>query len=119
LQDTVWSLPADFKGTNTSADIHTDIRGKYLYLSNRGQQALAIYAIAPTGKINLIGHQPTGGKTPRNFLVDPRGEFIFVANQDSDSITLFRINPKTGRLVAVGKPVKVPSPVCLKLLTLP
>lgn len=119
LEDTLASLPKTFTAPNTSADIHTDGKGKYLYLSNRGFDALSLFSIAPTGKLTLIGHQPTGGKTPRNFLMDPKGEFIFVANQDSDSIVLFRINAKTGKLVQVGKPVKIPSPVCLKLLTLP
>lgn len=119
LEDTLNSLPANFSGPNTSADIHTDIKGKYVYMSNRGLNALSIFSIAPTGKLALLGHQPTSGKTPRNILIDPKGEFIFVANQDTDSIVLFRINPKTGKLVQIGKPVKVPSPVCLKLLTLP
>jgi 6-phosphogluconolactonase len=117
LQDTVKSLPETFKVANTSADIHTDIKGKYLYVSNRGLDALSIFSISTNGKINLIGQQETG-KTPRNFLMDPKGEYVFVANQDTDTITMFRINNKTGKLVPTGKPVKVPSPVCLKLLTL-
>jgi 6-phosphogluconolactonase len=117
IEDTVRSLPPNFNGSNTSADIHTDVKGQYLYMSNRGLNALSIFSIAPTGKITLIGHQATG-KTPRNFLVDPKGEFVFVASQDDDTITIYRINSKTGKLVAVGKPVKVPSPVCLKMLAL-
>ncbi|HKZ38735.1 MAG TPA: lactonase family protein [Chryseolinea sp.] len=118
LQDTVKSLPPNFTDKNSSADIHTDVSGKYLYMSNRGSNTLSIYVIGKDGKITLVGHQNTGGKTPRNFLVDPKGEYIFVANQDTDTINLFRINQKTGRLTAVGKPVHVPSPVCLKLVTL-
>ncbi len=118
LQDTVRSLPPNFEGQNTSADIHTDIRGKFLYMSNRGQNAISIFSIAPTGKITYIGKQDTQGKTPRNFMIDPKGEFMFVANQDSDTIVIFSINSKTGKLTPVGKPIKVPSPVCLKMLTL-
>ncbi len=118
LQDTVRSLPANFTEKNSSADIHTDVSGKYLYLSNRGANTISIYSISKDGKITLTGHQDTGGKTPRNFLVDPKGEYLFVANQDTDTINLFLINQKTGKLTAVGKPINVPSPVCLKLLTL-
>ncbi len=118
LEDNVKALPESFKGTNTSADIHTAVSGKFLYMSNRGMNSLSIFSISPAGKLSLIGQQPTLGKTPRNFLVDPKGEFVFVANQDTDSIVLFRINPKTGKMVQVGKPVKVPSPVCIKMLTL-
>lgn len=117
IEDTVRSLPPNFQGSNTSADIHTDVKGQYLYMSNRGLNALSIFSIAPTGKLTYIGQQETG-KTPRNFLVDPKGEFVFVASQDDDTITMYRINSKTGKLAAVGKPVKVPSPVCLKMLAL-
>lgn len=118
LQDSVKSLPENFAEQNTAADIHTSVGGKYLYMSNRGANVLSIFTIGDDGKITLIGHQSTGGKVPRNFLVDPKGEFIFAANQDTDTINIFRINPKTGKLTEVGKPVKVPSPVCLKILTL-
>jgi 6-phosphogluconolactonase len=118
LQDSVPSLPDNYTGKNSSADIHTDVTGKYLYMSNRGADVISIYTIADDGKIKLVGNQSTGGKTPRNFLVDPKGEFLFVANQDTDNITIFRINPKTGQLTSVGQPLSVPSPVCLKLLTL-
>ena len=106
----------DYEG-RTSADIHTDVKGQYLFMSNRGLNTLSIFSIAPTGKLTLIGQQETG-KTPRNFLVDPKGEFLFVASQDDDMITMYRINNKTGILVKVGKPVKVPSPVCLKMISL-
>ncbi|HEY5746057.1 MAG TPA: lactonase family protein [Chryseolinea sp.] len=119
VEDTVRSLPVTFKEQNTSADIHIDPKGKFLYMSNRGLNALSIFSISPTtGKLTFIGTQDVGGKTPRNFMMDPKGEFIFVANMDSDNIITYRINPKTGKLAVVGKPLKVPSPVCLKMLTL-
>lgn len=118
LQDSVPSLPSDYTGTNSAADIHTAVAGKYLYMSNRGADVISIYTIGDDGRIKLAGHQSTGGKTPRNFLVDPQGEYLFVANQDSDTINMFRINPKNGKLTAVGKPVSVPSPVCLKMMVL-
>jgi 6-phosphogluconolactonase len=118
LQDSVISLPENYTEKNTSADIHTDPTGRFLYVSNRGANVISIFSIAEDGKITLVGHQDTGGKVPRNFLVDPKGEYLFVANQDSDTINIFRINQKTGKLTPLGKPVSVPSPVCLKWLTL-
>jgi 6-phosphogluconolactonase len=118
LQDSVQSLPDNFSDKNSSADIHTDVAGKYLYMSNRGADVISIYSIGDDGKITLTGHQNSGGKTPRNFLIDGKGEYLFVANQDTDTINMFRIHPKTGKLSPVGKPVAVPSPVCLKLITL-
>jgi 6-phosphogluconolactonase len=117
IEDNVKTLPADFTGNNTSADIHTDPKGKFLYQSNRGYNALAILSIARDGKVTLIGQQPTEGKTPRNFLVDPKGEYVFAANQDTDNIVVYKLDSKTGKLTPTGTQVKVPAPVCLKLFS--
>lgn len=118
LEDNVKTLPADFSGQNTSADIHIDPKGRFLYQSNRGHNSLAIFAIQADGKLKWVGEQATDGKNPRNFMIDPKGEFLLVANQDSDNIVVFRIDPKTGLLKKVGEPISVPAPVCLKLLSL-
>jgi 6-phosphogluconolactonase len=110
-------LPADFKGQNTSADVHITPDGKFLYASNRGHKSLAIFKIDPaTGKLTLVGHEPTQGKTPRNFAIDPSGSFLLVANQDSNSVVTFRIDPESGKLTDTGKPVEVVQPVCVKFL---
>ena len=113
MDDNVKTLPNDFSGQNTSADIHTDPSGKFLYQSNRGANTLAIFAIGSNGKLTKVGDQPTEGKTPRNFLIDPKGEFVFVAHQDSDNITIFKRDQKTGKLTYTGQSVKVPAPVCV------
>lgn len=118
IEDNIKTLPADFTGSNSSADIHVDPKGRFLYQSNRGHNSLAIFAIQKDGKLKLTGNQPTGGKTPRNFMIDPKGEFLLAANQDTDNIVVFRIDQKTGQLTQVGEPVSVPAPVCLKLLNL-
>src|SRR3712207_7532134 len=48
-----------------------------------------------TGRLTLVGHTPTGGKTPRNFAIDPTGAFLLAANQNSDSVVTFRIDPRS------------------------
>lgn len=119
IEDTVKSLPADFNGAdNTSADIHTSPSGKFLYQSNRGYNALAIFSVANTGKLTLVGQQPTQGKTPRNFMVDSRGNYVLAANQDTDNVVLFTLDAKTGKLTPKGTELKIPAPVCLKMLEL-
>lgn len=118
IEDQIISLPSDFKGQNTSADIHTDPTGKYLFLSNRGNESLALYNIEKSGKLTLTGIEKTGGKTPRNFLVDDKGEFVLVAHQDTDNIVVFRWNAEQGKLTKTGVQITVPSPVCLRMLEL-
>ncbi|MFD2938039.1 lactonase family protein [Spirosoma flavum] len=113
IEDNVKTLSDGFTGQNTSADIHIDPSGKFLYQSNRGANTLAIFAIGSDGKLTKVGDQPTEGKTPRNFLIDPKGDFIFVAHQDSDNITIFKRDQKTGKLTFTGQSVKVPAAVCV------
>lgn len=118
IEDQVAALPSDFKGTNTSADIHADGSGKYLMMSNRGHESISLYAIERNGKIKLQQTVHAEGVKPRNFLVDRKNEFVLVANQDSDNIVFFKWLAGEGKLIATGLQVNVPSPVCLKMLTL-
>ncbi len=114
---TVPALPKDFKGTSHCADIHVAPSGKFLYGSNRGHDSIVIYAIdEATGKLAYVGHEPTQGKTPRNFTIDPTGSLLLAANQDTDTVVPFRIDKRTGKLAATGKVTKVSMPVCLKMM---
>ena len=102
------------KGVST-AEILVHVSGQYLYASNRGHNSIAIFKIDnETGELSLIGHQPTGGKTPRNFNIDPTGNWLIVANQDSDNLVVFKIDRDTGKLTQTGEPVQCFAPVCLK-----
>lgn len=115
---TVPTLPRDFTGANTGADIHVSPDGRFLYCSNRGHDCIAAFKIDPrNGELTSIAHESTGGRTPRNFVIDPTGRFLLVANQNSNNIVTFRLDSKTGRLGATGHVVEVPSPVCLKFTT--
>jgi 6-phosphogluconolactonase len=114
---TVTTLPDGFTGENTTAEVQVHPSGKFLYGSNRGHDSIAIFAIdQATGSLKPIGHQPTGGKTPRNFGIDPDGKFLLAANQDSNTITVLGIDPRTGKLQGTGHSIDIPRPVCVKFL---
>jgi 6-phosphogluconolactonase len=114
---TVTTLPANYSGANTCADIHISPSGKFLYGSNRGHDSIASYSIDKnTGKLTFIEHVSTGGKTPRNFAIDPTGTYLLAANQNSGTITLFKIDKDSGKLKSSGQSIQVPAPVCLKLI---
>lgn len=113
------TLPEDFSSPNTVADIHLSPDGRFLYVSNRGHDSLAIFSVDPaTGRLQLVGHQSTLGKTPRNFLMDPLGTFLLIANQDTDEIILFDRDTSSGLLEATDTRISMPSPVSLKWLKL-
>jgi 6-phosphogluconolactonase len=110
------TLPAGFSGDTTTAEVQVHPSGRFLYGSNRGHDSIAMFAIDPdTGRLTALGHQPTGGKTPRNFGIDPTGAYLLAANQDSDNLVLFRIE-ETGRLTSTGQAIQVPKPVCVKMI---
>jgi 6-phosphogluconolactonase len=111
---TISTLPEDFSGNNTTAEIAVHPSGKFLYGSNRGHDSIAIFAVdAATGRLTLIGHEPVGGHTPRHFTLDPTGSFLLAANQDSDNITVHRLDPATGRLTSANQEAKIPGPMCV------
>jgi 6-phosphogluconolactonase len=112
---TLSTLPADYIGENTCADVHVSPNGRFLYGSNRGHDSIAVFAIDErSGQLKPVEHVSTGGKTPRNFIIDPTGTFLLVANQKSDSVVTLRINGRTGKLEPTGQVVEIPTPVCLK-----
>jgi 6-phosphogluconolactonase len=113
------ALPAAFEGENWCADLHLSPDERFLYGSNRGHDSLVIYAVEPqSGRLALVGHVPTEGRTPRNFAISPSGRFVLVANQDGDSIVTFRRDASTGLLHRIES-IAVGTPMCIKMVPLP
>lgn len=114
------SMPVGDTSDAGSADIHVSPDGNFLYASNRSNaNTIAIFKInQKKGKLALIGHQSTLGRTPRNFNFDPSGNFLLVANQNSDDIVIFRIDKETGLLTDTQQRIEVGKPVCLKWITI-
>jgi 6-phosphogluconolactonase len=111
---TISTLPSDFHGENNSAEIQADRSGRFLYASNRGNDTITLFGIDPQkGTLAKVQVMPTGGKTPRNFVIDPTGRYLIVANQDSDKITIFDIDRQTGKLTPTRQVLDVPSPVAI------
>jgi len=117
---TVSTLPPQYSGRSSCAEIGVTPTGRFLYASNRGHDSLAIYAIDPAkGTLTAAGHQDTGGKVPRHFGLEPSGRHVVIGNQNSDTMVVCRIDPASGRLTPSGAPVDVPSPVCVVFLPPP
>lgn len=117
---TVSSLPRDFKGENTAAEIELDSSGKFLYASNRGDDSLALFSVdRQTHKLSHYVRVSSGGKTPRHFALDPSGRYLLAANQDSNNLVLFHVDHNTGRLTPAGAPLPAPAPVCVVFVPMP
>ena len=116
---TIPTLPGEVKQGYSTAEVQVHSSGKFLYGSNRGHDTIVVYGIdEKTGKLTYVENEPTLGKVPRNFGIDPTGQFLLAANQNSDTVAVFRIDPKTGALTATGQIIEVPAPVCVRFLQL-
>ncbi len=114
--DSISTLPADFKGNNTAADIHTHPRKPFVYTSNRGVDSIAITQYDREGKLKLITNIPSGGGHPRGFALTRDGRFMLVANRDANNVVLFTIEGNNPVPVNVGKELQIPMPMCVTTL---
>lgn len=114
---TIPTLPADFKGESTTAEIFVHPNGKFVYGSNRGHDSIVVFSIdQTTGKLTLVEHVSTQGKGPRNFAIDPTGQFLIAANQQTDNAVVFRIDGSSGKLTPTGHGFKCGAPVCIQFV---
>jgi 6-phosphogluconolactonase len=106
------------KGMST-AELRVGMRGRFLFGSNRGHDTIVSYRIdRKTGRLTHVGNFSTGGKTPRNFGLDPSGRFLLAENQESGTIHVLKIDRRTGRLEETGSVIQVPAPVCIRMLAI-
>ncbi len=111
-QQTVSSLPDGFDGPSQGAHIAINGKGTRLYVSNRGHDSIAVFAVADEGTLQLLQHIGTGGHWPRFFLLLDDSNLLLAANERSDNLVAFAIDAQ-GVLTQVGDPASIPRPTYL------
>lgn len=113
-RDTESTLPADFRGENTSAAVRVHPTGKFVYASNRGPDTIAVFAFDEASEhLKLIQTIASGGKGPRDFALSPDGRWLISAHQYSNSLCVFKVDPSTGLLTPTPHTAAIPTPVCV------
>jgi 6-phosphogluconolactonase (cycloisomerase 2 family) len=119
---TISTVPDDFDGTKSTAEIVVHPSGQFLYGSNRRQSdstspvadSIVSFSIdQATGALTLIGYTTDGVANPRYFAIDPTGTWLYVCNQTGNTIIQFAIDQATGELSPTGPVIDSPTPVCL------
>jgi 6-phosphogluconolactonase len=106
--------PATYTGNNSGAEIVVAPSGRFVYGSNRGHDSIAIFAIDQTsGLLTAVGWEPTQGRTPRFFTLDPTATHLYAANQASDTVVVFRVDQASGKLAATGEKINVKTPTTI------
>ena len=115
--ETLSTLPAEFDGRNTTAEIAVHPSGRFVYASNRGHDSIAVFSInAANGRVTQTAVIKSGGVRPRNFAIDPTGQYLLAAHQDTDNVVVFGIDQQTGILRPTGTEIQVDAPVCIQFL---
>ena len=112
---TTTTLPEGYAeaAKNSTAEIFCHPGGKFVYVSNRGHDSIAVFAIADDGKVTLVQNAPADVKVPRGFAISPDGGWLVAAGQNSNSLASHRIDPTTGKLTPASKVDGVGAPVCV------
>ncbi|WP_240509066.1 lactonase family protein [Streptomyces agglomeratus] len=101
-------------GRNYPAGVVVSPDGRFVYVSNRGHDSIAVFAAECGGAaLRLVSATPSGGSYPRHIALDPSGGLLFAANQRSGTVAAFRVHRRTGRLTAAGPALAAPVPVCV------
>ncbi len=113
LVDRINLLPADYHGPTRGCDTVITRDGRFVYFANRDDNFLYSFkADFATGKLTPMKRSNCGGKTPRNFTLDPTERWMLVANQDSNGISVFARDRATGELSdEVKSSVEVEAPM--------
>lgn len=106
---TISTLPKVFSSRNANAGICLSPDGRFLYVSNRGHNSIAMYTVnAHTGVLRLMGTESSRGDVPQTISIDPSGHCLIETDKRAGQVRLFKIDSKTGRLTYTGCNIKVP-----------
>lgn len=110
----VSTVPDDFHGNNTTAEIYMSPDGRFVYGSNRGVGTIAVYSVdKSSGMLKKIQDAATGGTTIRSFGIDPTGKFLLAGLQEKNTLVEFRRDKDTGKLTLTDVKVDANTPVCV------
>lgn len=87
LVDTVSALPQGFRGSSDAAHIIVSCDGTMLYVSNRGSNTIACFAIEDQGqRLRHLADVPTIAHFPRHFSLSPDERWMLVGGQKADVV---------------------------------
>lgn len=109
------TLPKPTPG-NSTAECVVSPDGKFVYVSNRGHNSVAVFKVKEDRTLEAAGHITGDIKIPRNFNIDPSGKWMLIASQDGGKVGVWALDPATGAGKETGTTVAVSRCVCVKFV---
>ena len=106
------ALPADYASLSYCGAICLSEDGRFLLVSNRGQNCIAVFHVDGDGLLEPPNWQDCGGNFPRDMAFSPDGRYLLCANQRGDTVSVLRWQKESGHLAFVSS-VAVPRPTCV------
>ncbi len=102
----------EHEGADKGSAIKLSRSGKYLFITNRGEDEVVTLKIKSGGKrVKVISRIAAEGHEPRDFELLANDRFAIVTNQFSDSIVLYRVSRfPFGRLRRTAR-LEIPAPL--------
>lgn len=97
-----------------AADLVVSPDGRFVYSSNREQNNLAVWRVLPSGLLDLAGHFPSGGESPRGLFISAEGDTLFCANNESGTVTVLHLDRETGVPEGIAQTLDVPFAACVR-----
>lgn len=108
------TLPATFTDATKVAAIRLSQDEKFLFVSNRGYDSIAVYALDGQGGMTMSDLVLSGGSSPRDINFLPGWAKFAATNEFSDTIFLFDYDAKSGKLTPDGNVIStLPRPLCI------
>ena len=96
------ALPEGFElsGRNYPGEILVSADGRFVYVSNRGSNTIAVFAVGEDGRkpadLALVAAPPSAGDWPRHLALDRTGRWLYCANERSGDLIWFPLEAATG-----------------------
>lgn len=106
----VSTLPDGFEGTSTAGHLSLNCSGERIYVTNRGHDSVAVFDWSDGHISHLLQHVPSGGASPRAFLLLDEERLLVLANEEGNTVTVFDVR-KDGMLAPHHQTIAVQDPV--------
>lgn len=113
ILNTYSTIPADWTAHNGAAAIKITKDNRFVYITNRGNDSIAVFEIIKDGQLRLVERVSSQGEFPRDFNFNADESLLLVANQNSNNMALYQRDQDTGRLTLVQDGFKIPEGTCV------
>lgn len=110
-RETLSTLPVDFRGESLGGHVSLNAQGDRAYVTNRGHDSIAVFSWYD-GVLQLQQHVPSGGASPRSFVLLEAERQLALANEEGGNLVFFDL-AEDGSLQRAGAELALPGAVFL------